>query len=83
MGDHGFSVHLNKPVYVYSVGNQWTMMNFHNMLSHLCMCIKDWGPLWAYSCFAYEGMNKELKALFCGTRNMSKQVMLNFFDAIT
>ena len=61
-------------------------MNFH-MLSHLSVCVKNWGPLWAYSCFAYEGMNKELKALFRGTRNMSKQVLNsclpNLFDAVT
>ena len=64
------------------IGNQRTTMNFH-MLSYLCICVKNWGTLWTYSCFAYKGMNKELKALFRGTRNTSKQGILNLFDAAT
>ena len=48
-------------------------MNIH-LISHLADCVSNWGPLWAYSCFAYESMNGTLKKLFHGTCNMSKQV---------
>ena len=48
-------------------------MNIH-LLSHIAECVRNWGPLWAYSCFQFEGMNRELKALYHGTRNMSQQV---------
>ena len=37
-------------------------MNIH-LLSHIAECVRNWGPLWAYSCFQFEGMNRELKAL--------------------
>lgn len=57
-------------------GEKWTTMNVH-LLSHLVDCVKCWGPLWAYSCFAYETMNGHLKKLFHGTKNMSKQVFSN------
>lgn len=54
------------------IGVTSTTMNVH-LLSHLTVCVKDWGPLWAYSCFQFESMNRELKALFHGTRDMSRQ----------
>ena len=48
-------------------------MNVH-LLSHLTDCVRDWGPLWSYSCFTFESANNSLKKLFHGTKNMSKQV---------
>ena len=36
-------------------------------------CIHDWGQLWAYSAFQFEGMNDCIK-LFHGSRNTSKEV---------
>ena len=48
-------------------------MNVH-MVIHITSCVRNWGPLWCYSCFQFESMNKELKKLFRGTRYMSKQV---------
>ena len=50
------------------------------MLVHVADVVNNWGPLWAYSCFQFESMNKELKKLFRGTRNMSKQVI--FFNKL-
>ena len=38
------------------------------------MCVRNWGPLWAYSCFSFEGHNHLLKILFHGTRQMNKEV---------
>ena len=66
--------------FVYSVvsdfftGSSFLTMNVHNMLRHSVQCVKDWGPLWCYSCFPFEGMNRQLKAFFHGSRNMNKQV---------
>ena len=48
-------------------------MNVH-ILSHLIGCVKNWGPLWCYSCFAFETRNSDIKRLFHGSRDMSKQV---------
>ena len=44
------------------------------ILGHLAQCVKDWGPIWAYSCFQFEGMNHQIKWLFHGSRKMSEQV---------
>lgn len=52
-------------------------MNIH-MLSHLTGCVRNWGPLWAYSCFQFESANNNLKKLFHGTKNMSEQVSMLF-----
>lgn len=59
-------------MYVHA-GDQQVTMNVH-LLSHVTNCVRNWGPLWCYSCFQFESMNKEVKKLFRGTRNMSKQV---------
>ena len=48
-------------------------MNVH-LLSHLAETVRSWGPLWAYSCFSFEGMNGYMKTFFHGTREMSTQV---------
>lgn len=55
------------------IGDNAVTMKVH-LLSHLPACVKNWGPLWAYSCFAFEGHNHVLKVLFHGTRQMNKQV---------
>ena len=55
------------------IGNTKTTMNVH-LLSHLAQCVEDWGSLWAYICFPFESMNKELKFLFHGSRDMCQQV---------
>ena len=48
-------------------------MNIH-LLSHLAQCVKSWGPVWCYSCFPFESRNADLKRIFHGSRDMSKQV---------
>ena len=51
-------------------------MNVH-LLIHLTQCVYDWGPLWSYSCFAFESANNNIKKMFHGSKNMTKQV-INF-----
>lgn len=54
-----------------------TIMNVH-MLSHLHHCVLNWGPLWAYSCFSFEGMNGHLKQMFHGSQDMTKQMAFSY-----
>ena len=61
-------------VWLYKfIGDKRTTHNVH-LISHLMDCVHSWGPLWAYTCFVFETMNGQLKKLFHGTRDMSKQV---------
>ena len=60
-------------MYGYIIGEKRTTHNVH-LISHLVDCVHSWGPLWAYTCFVFETMNGQLKKLFHGTRDMSKQV---------
>ena len=62
-------------VFIHLAGRRFCTMNVH-MLSHLAQCVRNWGPLWAYSCFPFEGMNGHIKGFFHGTREMNKQVNL-------
>lgn len=70
---HSFSPFLS---YTHTpIGDNSCTMNVH-LLRHLVTCVRNWGPLWVYSCFSFESMNGHLKALFHGSRDMSKQVGL-------
>lgn len=57
------------------IGSAMQTMNVH-LLRHLVFNVRNWGPLWSYSCFGFESVNGELKKLFHGTRDMSQQVSL-------
>ena len=74
---YGNYIHLHQLSIVimqcYLTGVKSTSMNIH-LLSHLPECVRQWGPLWAYTCFHFENMNGYLKLLFHGTRDMTKQV---------
>lgn len=50
-------------------------MNVH-MLRHIPDCVRNWGPMWAYSCFSFESQNGHLKKLYHGTRCMNVQVSM-------
>jgi len=51
-------------------------MNVH-LLCHLVLQVRNWGPLWSYSCFPFESVNGVIRKLFHGTRDMSEQVKFN------
>ena len=59
-------------VHVFA-GERFATMNVH-LLSHITDCVRNWGPLWCYSCFSFESMNGFVKSFFHGTREMSQQV---------
>lgn len=50
-------------------------MNVH-LLSHLATCVYNCGPVWCNSCFGFESRNADLKRLFHGSRDMSRQVAM-------
>ena len=58
---------------IIPLGDSSTTMNLH-MLSHLHHSVLNWGPLWAYTCFGFESMNGQLKQMFHGSQDMTKQV---------
>lgn len=60
------------------IGRHNCTMNIH-LLCHLATCVRNWGPLWAYSCFPFEGMNFHLK-LFHGTRDKTQQVNMQHLN---
>lgn len=51
-------------------------MNVHSLI-HLTKTVKNFGPLWAYSCFGFESMNGHLKKHCHGTRNVLPQLVRN------
>jgi len=40
-----------------------TVYNLH-LLTHVCECVKNWGPLWTHNAFCYEGQNRHLLQLY-------------------
>lgn len=48
-------------------------MNVH-LLQHLAYYVSRRGPLWAYSCFAFESMNAFIKPLVHGTHHAMEQI---------
>ena len=48
-------------------------MNVH-LLQHLAYYVSRRGPIWAYSCFAFEGMNAFIKPLVHGTHHAMEQI---------
>jgi hypothetical protein len=48
-------------------------LNVHN-LPHLVECVRQWGPLWAWSCFAFESFNGNILKSVHGTGNVCRQI---------
>ncbi len=53
---------------------RYCTLNVHQLL-HLTDCVRNNGPLWAYSCFAFESVNGELMKLFHGTQSVDTQIV--------
>ncbi|XP_064474212.1 uncharacterized protein LOC135388539 isoform X2 [Ornithodoros turicata] len=47
--------------------------NMH-LVTHLVLCVKNWGPLWAYSNFPFEHFNGVLTRMCHGTRHIESQI---------
>ncbi|XP_065905471.1 uncharacterized protein [Dysidea avara] len=59
------------------VGERHMTANVH-LLLHLPDTVRQLGPLWAYSCFSFEGQNGILKNLVHGTQQVDKQIISTF-----
>lgn len=73
-------MHFHENVYqklsafhVLLAGPQFMTYNVHQLL-HLRACVEDLGPLWSYSCFFFEDLNRDFRDLFHGTQNIDGQV---------
>lgn len=56
--------------------NEFCTMNVHSLI-HLTETVKNFVPLWSYSCFGFESMNGHLKRHCHGTRNVLPQLVHN------
>lgn len=54
-------------------GERYMTLNVHSLL-HLPEVVRDLGPLWAHSCFAFEDANGYLKKFFHGTQHVDLQI---------
>ncbi|GBM10952.1 hypothetical protein AVEN_168321-1 [Araneus ventricosus] len=67
--------------FVYGVkdiyGIQEQTYNIH-LLLHLPQAVKSWDPLWAHSCFIYEGALGQLKQFHHGTRGEARQILSSY-----
>ena len=59
---------------IFYAGPNAATMKVH-LLHHAVDCVSNCGPIWAYTCFSFEGMNHHIKVLFHGSREMSKQAI--------
>ncbi len=46
----------------------------HNLL-HLCDKVEDLGPAWCHNAYFYEDLNKDIRDMFSGTRNVHSQIL--------
>ena len=58
---------------VFYAGTNSQTMKLH-LISHYVEVVRRWGPLWAYGCFPFESVNKQITKMFHGTRDMSRGV---------
>ena len=52
-------------------------MNVHTLL-HIASTVEELGPLWAYSCFSFEGINGVLLKQVHGTQGIALQCMRTY-----
>ena len=58
-------------------GKENVTYNVHQ-LTHLAQTVIDWGPLWCYSAYIFEGFNMVLLRLFHGTQAVPNQIANSF-----
>ena len=47
-------------------------------VTHLGLCVRNWGPLWATTTFSFESFNGTLLKYFNGTTHVPVQIMKRF-----
>lgn len=73
------SQHLNEFVrnFETSYGRSHMTYNVHILL-HLSDSVRNWGPLWCYSAYSFEGCNGFLLKLYNGTQSVPLQIVKSF-----
>ncbi|XP_033759633.1 uncharacterized protein LOC117341882 [Pecten maximus] len=71
MVDHGKTMVNHGYLQIISPGSQ--IMNVH-LLRHLASTVKQFGPLYGFSCYGFESMNSYLKSMVHGTGHVNSQV---------
>lgn len=66
--------------YVTTYGKEHCTMNLH-LSCHLCECVRDYGPVYAFWLFAYERLNGILGSYHTNCRNISIQLTRRFLDS--
>ena len=56
--------------------------NIH-LLLHMADAVRNWGPLWAQSCFMYEDSLGKLKKLHHGTKGIPQQILSTYLNRST
>ena len=50
-------------------------LNVHNIGAHLAFFVRMWGPIWGWSCFAFEDLNAAVLQSVHGTGDVTKQCL--------
>lgn len=61
-------------------GDRQLTYNVH-MLLHLGLCVKRWGPLWAWSAFPFESFNGFLSRIVHGSKHIGQELINNIIIA--
>ena len=59
--------------YGAAYGKENMGQNVHN-LTHMVDSVRQWGPLWTYSCFGFESFNGDILKTVHGTGNVCNQI---------
>ncbi|CAG7708333.1 unnamed protein product, partial [Allacma fusca] len=69
--------------FVYQAKNLYGMkcctFNLHILL-HATNCVRNWGPLWAYSAFQFENFNGILSSMFRSSQQVLTQIRSRFLE---
>lgn len=58
-------------------GEEFCTFNVHQLL-HLCAALRNWGPLWAFSCFRFESNIGQILSLVRGSKCVPEQIFHSF-----
>lgn len=77
----GVLCRCNYSSHSFMVGDRYCTTAVHGLL-HLPDVVRSLGPLWAHSCFPFEGTNGTILKLFHGSKAVEKQVKLTILHKV-
>lgn len=75
LGDKALKHFVKKVPILY--GGEFCTFNVHQLL-HIADAVRDWGPLWGFSCFRFENNIGEILSLVRGKKCVRKQICKTF-----